>query len=542
MAEEPDQHAKLSRRLKGALDKARAGVRKPWLEAEWVLGKRTTRALGLAATLFVAVVLLVLFLDWYVAPTEAAERKDVVQAIGILLAALVGLGGLYFTRRSTEKQLQQARESQARTQESAQNTLRLTEQGQITDRFTKAIEQLGSDNLVIRLGGIYALERIAGDSLAMESSPGRDYSTVVEVLTAYVRDNASLPSEESTEPTTRAPNETAEQSEDDNQEGEGAEERLMAAREQPRTDIQVILAILGRRKENLVPEKYRRRLDLRKANLAGSNLVRANLRKADLSEARLSGADLSGAHLPEASLAGADLRQADLRQADLSRAILREANLSEANLLGASLSGAILSSSKHLTQVQVAQALGDETTQLPEGLHPPASWAQGEGRQIGAGAQTTRKRAKKGPGRPKLQLPWSSEAYEAPGYLGDGSYIDLHPTRYNWRPDVEELARYLVDNYDVWCNTYVDHPPGWSADERSIDVWGPGGRGHAIDPAVGQAVFNYVFDNPNPPSIHWTIWWGWMWSRAGLWEPAPEGPAIDPTDPGYYRHIHYTFV
>jgi hypothetical protein len=39
-------------------------------------------------------------------------------------------------------------------------TLHTTEQGQITDRYTRAVEQLGSDKLDIRLGGIYALERV----------------------------------------------------------------------------------------------------------------------------------------------------------------------------------------------------------------------------------------------------------------------------------------------------------------------------------------------------------------------------------------------
>ena len=47
----------------------------------------------------------------------------------------------------------------------ATRTYRLTQQGQITDRYTRAIEQLGSDKLDVRLGGIYALERItAGPS------------------------------------------------------------------------------------------------------------------------------------------------------------------------------------------------------------------------------------------------------------------------------------------------------------------------------------------------------------------------------------------
>lgn len=54
---------------------------------------------------------------------------------------------------------------------------------QITERFTKAVEQLGSDNISIRLGGIYALERIANDS-------EKDHWTIMEVLTAFVREKA----------------------------------------------------------------------------------------------------------------------------------------------------------------------------------------------------------------------------------------------------------------------------------------------------------------------------------------------------------------
>jgi membrane protein implicated in regulation of membrane protease activity len=65
----------------------------------------------------------------------------------------------------------------------ATRTHRLTQQGQITERYTKAIEQLGSDKLDVRLGGIYALERIAKDSR-------RDHPTVVEVLSAFVREHS----------------------------------------------------------------------------------------------------------------------------------------------------------------------------------------------------------------------------------------------------------------------------------------------------------------------------------------------------------------
>src|SRR5215218_5855243 len=69
---------------------------------------------------------------------------------------------------------------------------RVAEQGHITDRFTKAVEQLGSDKLEVRLGGIYALERVARDSR-------RDHGPIMETLTAFVRENAPWPPRESAE-------------------------------------------------------------------------------------------------------------------------------------------------------------------------------------------------------------------------------------------------------------------------------------------------------------------------------------------------------
>jgi len=53
----------------------------------------------------------------------------------------------------------------------------------VTDRYTKAIEQLGSDKRDVRIGGIYALERVARDS-------PRDHPTVIEVLAAFIREHS----------------------------------------------------------------------------------------------------------------------------------------------------------------------------------------------------------------------------------------------------------------------------------------------------------------------------------------------------------------
>ncbi len=52
----------------------------------------------------------------------------------------------------------------------------------MTDRYTKAIEQIGSAKLDVRIGGSYALERVARDS-------ARGHPTIMEVLAAFVREH-----------------------------------------------------------------------------------------------------------------------------------------------------------------------------------------------------------------------------------------------------------------------------------------------------------------------------------------------------------------
>jgi hypothetical protein len=62
----------------------------------------------------------------------------------------------------------------------------VAQERQITELFTAAVDQLGSDNLENRLGAIYALERIAEDSV-------RDHWPIMEILATYVRQNAPWP-------------------------------------------------------------------------------------------------------------------------------------------------------------------------------------------------------------------------------------------------------------------------------------------------------------------------------------------------------------
>ena len=70
------------------------------------------------------------------------------------------------------------------TQRATQSQLRLTQEGQISERFTTAIGQLGdAEKADVRLGGIYGLERVAHDSADYKDS-------VARVLAAYVRGHA----------------------------------------------------------------------------------------------------------------------------------------------------------------------------------------------------------------------------------------------------------------------------------------------------------------------------------------------------------------
>ena len=99
----------------------------------------------------------------------------------MFLTGAVGLIGLYFTWQNTRQ-----------AQKSTKRTLELTEQGQITDRFTKAIDQLGktddnNDKRIgeIRLGGIYALAQIAVEDPERYHWPIRYLSPSRSLLAAF---------------------------------------------------------------------------------------------------------------------------------------------------------------------------------------------------------------------------------------------------------------------------------------------------------------------------------------------------------------------
>jgi uncharacterized protein YjbI with pentapeptide repeats len=217
-------------------------------------------------------------------------RNDARGTLLTLSAGTLAAGALAFTARSFVL---------------SRRTFELTEQGQVTDRYTRAIEQLGSDKADVRIGGIYALERVARDS-------ARDHPTVIEVLSTFLREHS-----------TESPPHLEGQS-------------PPAGR--TRADVQAALTVIGRRSVQHDVQQ----VDLSGADLTGADLTAANLSRVKLSQANLTLANLTETNLDHAILYEANFTGARLLEANLTSAQCLQGNFNHANLARANLTNAIL--------------------------------------------------------------------------------------------------------------------------------------------------------------------------------------------------------
>jgi hypothetical protein len=296
--------------------------------------------LATAIIFLAAAILIWLAIKKYLQPNSPEQKKEAVTLLFQAVGGTALLLGAYFTWQ----QLVNSREEL----KNSRNALITAQQGQITERFTRAIEQLGKEDgeqsgvrgtkrgsdprnyLAIRLGGIYALERIAGDNQP-------DHPIVMEVLTAFVRENS---------PWT---------------EGEKKEKPSIIA-----PDIQAILTVIARRKLTYQNGEAQR-LDLSGTDLTWANLSKAKLDGVDLTYARLDNTQLKEIELKQALLIGAHftdafMEGAQLQGADLRGAVLRKAKVSGADFTGANLCGADLSEAEGLTRQQLDAARTDQHT------------------------------------------------------------------------------------------------------------------------------------------------------------------------------------
>jgi hypothetical protein len=278
-------------------------------------------AVGIAGVVGLLWLVVVAAPPWFV-DDESLEglkaQNDVRTTLLQGLAGVVLLLGAYFTYR----QLRTARE------------------GQITERYTRAIDQLGHTELDVRLGGIYALERIARDSPP-------DRRTIGEVLCAFVRSHVPWPPSLAGQYVATAPIDQ------------------MPDLQVRAPDVQASLTVLGRGGFDSI--------DLRGADLRRADLLGAHMQGAEFDDANLAGANLSGAHLDhawffDANLAGANLSGANLKDAIFTGAHLKDAWLHLANLEGAILYRAHLQGAD-LHDANLEGSESNEETSWPAGFN-----------------------------------------------------------------------------------------------------------------------------------------------------------------------------
>lgn len=249
---------------------------------------------------------------WQISGIEMSARERLLTANTLrdtwakILSTFLLLLAAYYTWRYVEAMGRTVAAAE-RTTAAAEKSAAISSERHITERFVRVMELLGDDKLEVRLGGIYALERIARDS-------PNDQNAVTEVLATYVREHAPWHAQATHTGRVRA-------------------------------DVQAILTVLGRRAWADGEEET---LDLHGTALATAYLPFARLQRAFLYET--------------------NLRGAMLYNADLRGAWLWKAHLHDTILEGAHLEGADLTAAEGLTWEQLRQTHLNKATKLPDYL------------------------------------------------------------------------------------------------------------------------------------------------------------------------------
>ncbi|MEU1126867.1 pentapeptide repeat-containing protein [Streptomyces sp. NPDC005899] len=298
------------------------------------------------------------------ASVAAQDRLKAVNDVRTTLLQAMGGMVLVFGAYATWRQLGVS-----------QAGLRATQEGYVTDRFSRAVDQLGSDKLETRIGGLHALWRIAEHS-------ARDREAVVSIQAAYLRTHLPWPAAQEADVPINdlAPLEVRAADAQVTLTGLGV---LLL---HPREQTWVNLGVTDLRRADCdglwlhdvnLDRSCMEAAGLYHANLTQASLVSVNLRHADLKtavlrRARCVRADLRGARLVQTDLRDADfteadLREANLRKADAGGAVFRGADLRLADLRGCDLRTA------DLLRARLTGALASAHTRWPAGFDHAAS-------------------------------------------------------------------------------------------------------------------------------------------------------------------------
>lgn len=289
--------------IKGRPRRSGAPSREPWI---WILA-------WIAIVTAVSVAIAIVWWDWLTLKASeppSATIRNIVLVAGAAMGLPLAVWRFIVAHR-------QAATSQL---------------GLLNERYQKGAEMLGSEVPTVRLGGIYALDRLARER------PEEYHIPILNLLCIFLR----------TETAKRV-----------RKNAENVDIRDVAPPEVPVDVQEVSKAIFTRTDAQVAVEDDREyRLDLRGVILAGlhfpmyAKLYGADLRDADLGETKMIGASLAHADLSDANLYKASLAGSDLSHAKLTRVTWLDSELD-----GVNMSGAILKECRCLSQEQLDEAM-----------------------------------------------------------------------------------------------------------------------------------------------------------------------------------------
>ncbi|UWQ05472.1 pentapeptide repeat-containing protein [Aliiroseovarius crassostreae] len=223
------------------------------------------------------------------------------------------------------------------------------------ERDTHVENERLEPNLEVRIGAIYALERIAYDDLSF-------HIQIMEILTTYVRKNSA--------------------------------EKTRGNSSRPREDIQAIITVIGRRSEKQVRIEQN---DLRKSALGYSPDLRGcNLQGIDFSYLNFSRCRFTDSAMERTNFFGAKIDKTVFAFCSLSGSTFRVNSAKGAQFYGADLSGHntqigeeiiknafLLTTNLHETNLRglpipqevIDLCFGSEATGLPKALDIPPHWS-----------------------------------------------------------------------------------------------------------------------------------------------------------------------
>lgn len=232
----------------------------------------TTRTISLAAlSVAFATMVALCFLVWPLPLISAVTAQERLDALRTALAIGAGAAGAATLLLAARRQVHQEHLAAATEFDATER--------RITDLYSKAVDQLGSDKAAVRLGGLYALERLANDNVGHRQ-------TIVDVICAYLRmphDVEDL----------RMLHDHNKDDQPPSLGGAGVKDESVAQERQVRLTAQRILARHLRIKESsLHPEATCwGRLDI---DLSGATLIDLDFQCLDLHLARFDGAQFVG--------------------------------------------------------------------------------------------------------------------------------------------------------------------------------------------------------------------------------------------------------